>query len=430
MIKFEDAKAVGRRAAKWGADRIKDRQEATAFGKAHGKSHTFANSIVSSPDPPLSRLILMADWLGMSVEELLGESEAEDGEVGRICASKHLPEIAQKCSELFFDHSAATGDCEIDSRLKELDDFRYENPVVVLQRLLNALESLAAEQIPYVLNIASSCYRMTLDFGESAVCAAIAAKMSSQLKNRLARGDNLQRSVYLLNNLNMKALALRRNSQSREQFVEASAIAKVGETIVDRGYCLARQGCHQESLDCYLAAGKLDHLFEFRTRVTWRQCAAVCFESLGKLSEARVYCDAAVELTKDLPRGALLRNQTLWQMGRIEGASRNIEKAESLIFDAANNLVSAYPADAAIATLEMVAIYIQTGYSERSEGALDRLAQLDGKLANIPQISEALQNIVSLAKMHRLTIGAVAACAKSIRENRARYYRALAAHSK
>ena len=431
MKTLNEAKVEGRKIAKWAAERIKDRREASAFGEAHGMSHTFANSIIRSNDPQISRLILIADWLEMSLTELLEEAQAQESATGGLDLMRppRRPlDIVSRAAALLDDSSTvSSGDAFIASALEEIDSLRYENPFAAQMKLAAILDSLPGEQMPYALNVAASCYRMIQEFGKSALCANTAGLLAAKFKNRLAQGDHFQRWVYLLSDVSMKPLALKRNGDSREKFLEASAVGKVAETVVDRAYCLEQLGRIQDALDCYLAAGELDEHLSFRNRVTWRQAAAGRLTQLHKIRDARSFLAEALDLVNELDPSSLLRNQVLWQRGLIEASAQRVDTAERLMVEVATQLSKSHPADSLLALLDLAAIFLGAGQNTRCSRLLGSVKLIDKSIASIPPIRDAVLNLHSLVQLQRVTLAAIEECAGVIQANRARYYLSRAA---
>ena len=424
-MKMQEAEELGRKVARRAAEKIKARREATAFANKHGRSHMFVNSIAKSSDPQFSRLALMADWLGMSMAELLEEVEMEEGDSESLKPPKRPPKVVSVALEALGENVPRLGNVFISDDLKAIDSERYENPVRVLLKLEELAGSLSKDQIPYALNVAASCYRMLFEFNQCSVCTETARDIALRSENDLAVGECLQRSVFLLSNLKMSRLALRRNQGAREIYIDNGAFEKMAETLVDRGYCLFQTQNYEASLNSYLMAGKLDSMISTRHRTAWRQTAALCLVSLGDLESAKTLCAEALELAKD--SNPLLKGQALWAMGRIEGVGKNVDEAHRLFLAASSLMHNCSPADSVIATLELGTLLFRVGRFDDCSEVLEALSGYLEDFWNVVQVVEAIHNLVSLVKMRRLSIGAINACLGAVRNNRARLYWARAA---
>ena len=426
---LEEAIQRSRQAVKWAADRITTRREGSLFGRSVGKSRQHVHELRKSPDPPLSRALIMASWLGLSLEELLEESwdkhqrrPCVHDEIELLHRQRKKPRILTKAHHRLDTETIPEGDRPMRSRLARIDELRYRNPVIALDRLEMEIEDLPADQIAFALNIVSSCYRMLLDFSASSVCLRQSQEMANRTKNRIATGDNLQRWVYLLVEADYRSAALRRCRKATEIFIETGPIGKIGETLVDRGYCYYQLSQYKQAQACYERAGELAEHLTLRYDVAWRQGLAVTLSAMGKVHEARTVCHAANKIAES-SKDSLILGHGLRLLGRLEARLGHLRRSEDWLLSAAKLLDRHTPLDALLATLEIYRLHLELKSPPPTPRAVNQLAKFIDPLSDLPALCHHLEDLVALIRLRRLAIENLDAVTSAIVNSRPRFFR-------
>ena len=424
---IEGAEARAARVVERGAVKLTRRRQGVAFGKAARHSRQFLGDCRDAGDMKLSRAIFMADWLGMTLEELIDEAEqgeAADGEC--LKPPKKKPKILKMLARRDPGDTAAKGNVEISSELRHIDSLRYENPVRALNAVQRVLADLAPEQWPFALNVASSCYRMTFEFGASALCARSAQGMAERYGNDLALGNALQRWVYLLCDVGQYKKALAFNSESRDRFIAAGSARRLAESVIDQSFCLHKMGEYQRALHCTQTAAAFVDILSVRNNVTRLMTAAACYMNQGQVGSARKLCQDALQIAE--PHGnILLTTKTTWVLGMIEGSAGNPDLAEKLILPTIHKVMKHYPADAIVALLRLSVILLENHREERCSAILSQLTSFIEEFHGIAPIEEAIADLVALTLMRRITRQAVEGALRQIHSGRAEFFYARAA---
>lgn len=422
---LEDARTQARNVTRYGCEKVKRRQEASAFGEAHGKSHMFVNVIQKSKDPQLSRLILLADWLNVEVEDLLQEAEVASDDIW-LQEPRMIPPLVERAYSLLEDAGRiGSRAVRMAPGLQRIDEARYSNPAQAQAQLHQALESLPIEQAPYVLNIAASCCRMLLDLRSGACHARAGGELAKALDNPLAIGDNLQRWVYLHSNGGNRTTALRYNERSTQAFVEGGSRRKLAETLVDHGYCLYYLAEYERAVRAYRTAQEFSDCLSGRHNYAWMQGLATSHLALGAGELARDLALRAVRLAEG-GCNELIQGNSLWVLGRIEASLGSSEAAEAHCLRASARLKQHHPLDALLALLE-VYTFRQGDRSGVELNLLDRLAEFLPIFRDLPRVRTILQDLLATVHLQRLTRAGVQQVMRDLKACRPQYYRARAA---
>lgn len=340
-----------------------------------------------------------------------------------------LPELGRLVSRLYPRAAEGTGG-DMGEKLEELDELRYINPLTALNRLQELVPELDRSRLVYALNVAGSCHRMLLEFKESAGCAEMARSLAMEQGHRLAHGDNLQRWIYLLANLGRYDRALQLNVQALDLFIESGSRRKIGEAIVDRGYCLYYLDQFEASMRCYESA-----LGSFREDLTPRYLfAAAQGRAMGLLKKddlalARSAAWEAVVLARS-SGSTLFLGQGIWLQGKIE-AKHGGDQAEMkrFFYEAVGYLLESSPQDAALALLDLAKTQVEQGLPEKATETLEGLAEHNlFEMIDVRQVRTALMQLLALVRLRRpLTVNRLSECSQTIEANRVRIFRAHAA---
>lgn len=425
MLTSDDAKEMARQTFRRAGKRIKERQEATAFAEHYGKSHMFVNNIMNSADPALSNLFRMASWLDVEVEELLREPET-GGNDAWLSEPPVSPPLVERAQELFDQGASPFGRViAMDPHLEAIDEYRYSNPATARQQLHEVLETLPREQIPYALNVAASCSRMMLDLRDGACHARYGGDLAAALGNPLAIGDNLQRWVYLHGNANNRLTALKYNKRSTEVLIEGGSKRKLAETIIDRGHCLYYLDEFERSERVYRSARAFSDCLSTRHSIAAMQGVAMSRLARGDREGAREDAVAA-ERAAGRADNELLHGNCLWLLGHIEALSGHLDAAERYYLVVAERLQRDHPLDALLALLEIYSFNERIVASPRTDHHA-RVAAFVDVFADFPKIRAALQHLLALLRLKRLTKVELQRLLADLHACRPQYYAARAA---
>lgn len=300
-MNLQEAREQARLVVEFSVSELKARAGSqTTFSNTAGKSRNYPNDLLRAKDIVLSRLILLADTLGMTVSDLLDEAlrqrvASHDAWCLEIRGTK-VPQMV----ELALSHYPKADDdpsaFEMPTNLELLDDLRFQNPASVLDKLGDSLPSLKRQQIAYALSIAASCYRVLEEKDNAARCAGLAESMAIACGNQRARGDALQRLVVLFADLEYWTVALAKTERALLLFTELDDRRKIGEALIDRANCYLNLKNFQKALNVFSAS---EMYFEYLTdRYTFGLLngAGWCYLELGSLEQATLCGQKAVQI--------------------------------------------------------------------------------------------------------------------------------------
>lgn len=370
-------------------------------------------------DLRLARFVEICQALGVSPASILRIP-------GEPVMTAPLPAITKKDRELqpveLAAKDAMTRDCvleplDFDRRIEDIDDLRYTSPAKALREIEQLAEIAGAPQVPYVLAVAVSCYRMLAKETYASRCIIQAREAAEFLGDRFAIGELYQRSVYHLDSFGFPTLALECAERATNIYATLDHRQKVGESIIDQGFCYFQLGMFEKCIETNECGGKYHQDLKLRHRFTRLHGIARAYFQLGELNEALKYVIAARVETEG-SSDVYLRAKALWTEGAALGC-RGVPKIE----DAIELLQDTLPIEAALASLDLCRIYLEFKDFVEAHKIAKGMTVFMQPFHHVPVVTKALLELILIGTAAQgLTLTQVARVRKIIQKSRSRYF--------
>ena len=275
-------------------------------------------------------------------------------------------------------------------RLAEFEAELQERPRQTRVAIGKALDRATREELPQLLGLYGSCYRVESDIDRAGVVLGHAREMARRVRLPAAEADILIRMAYVDLERNRPLEAIRKAEDS--VILSARIDDREGEGIgfLTMGILRHYSKSYQESLDDFEAALKRSTIP--RQRFSIYQCSAACLIELNREADARCAVESAREISSRVE--TWLQGKLSWVEARLtDGAERLAH-----LMAARNALSSKRPADCALVTVEVIEEALALKRYDLAEQEAMRLCTLTEKTGS-PRVERAMRQLINRRTM-------------------------------
>lgn len=267
------------------------------------------------------------------------------------------PELVSVAQERFREQIPGTGVGR--ALLESLDERRRTQPEEALKLALMAVEHVELELLPMLCGVIGSALRLLLRLDDAAHWLQLGLRETAHSGDILNHGHLLRRYSYVL--------------AERADFLGAAETAEKATLLllrggdetgsakgwVEQGMWLLYLNQTDGSRSCLELSLRLLPDSEHRYRCTSRHCLALVAQKQGNL-ETALQC---IQIAAAEAPGSEEREKAkfLWLAAKIQADLGEVEDAISTLSEAIRILHRLHPGEAALATCDLVAIYLQAG---------------------------------------------------------------------
>jgi tetratricopeptide (TPR) repeat protein len=293
--------------------------------------------------------------------------------------------------------------------LAEFDAALQANPRQTRIALGQAVDHATRAELPQLLCLCGSCYRVETDLDHADVVLGHAREMTRKVDLPAIEADSLIRMAYV---------DLERNRLHRAMGKAHEAIAisariddREGEGIgfLTTGFFRYYSKEYEASLKDFEAALKRSTIP--RQRFSIHQCSALCLIELDRETEARAAIQHARALSSKVE--TWLRGKLSWVEAGLAGGTERLAHLTA----ARNALSPRRPADCALVTIELIEEALALARYDLAEQEALRLCTLTEKTGS-PRVERAIFKLIH--RRTRLTPELVATIRKTVEEAQAR----------
>ena len=397
--------------AKWGHGAVRQLERQLKFSDGWWKKHREPDRTIS-----LENTFRVLKEIGRHPREFFAEFPDQDT-FRPIPTPEFSPPPIVKASQLHFSSGLGESDDAQCSALKKIENERFHDPLHTLSILEDEVAKLPHGQIPYLLCIAASCFRLVLEYDKAEICLDAAERMAGN--KAVVRGHILQRWTYLLANMGYHDLALSRAEKSTILFSGIGNWSKVGESLVDRGWCHLVSKSFRDSLELYYSAWSLEEHLNKPNRISCLHGISSSLVRLGRPLEAQKYCLLSIEQFRNYDPFILGKSNYL--AGIIEKALGNTRKSTDYFLASIKALSSSFPIDATIVSLDLAVTYLHLHELESARELISSISDQIRYFESVPQIRDLLLDLMATVALRRnLDLEKIKRLQKRIEKDRAR----------
>ncbi len=386
-----------------------------------GESKSFFHHRMAAGDLRVSQLARIVQAVGARVRLPLGNSaqmpKRED--LLALSSRKRRPTAIEQAAEAALCRDApGYSPADLVAQLDRVNDLRWESPVEALEVVRSCLETAAPHQVPDLLGAAAACFRLLHRFADAARCIARGHECALAGGNRLAQGNLLQKSVYLYNSMGAPEVALEFARDELLLFTRLGNPRKIGEALIDLGFCWYQLKNFEESLLANQDAGAYASEMTLKNRATRLQGVSRALHQLGRSEEALEHIRLAIAAAQGCPNPCF-KASLLWAEGLALGSAGvpQLQQAVQLQTDR-------MPIDAALAAIELARAHLNAGQTHEAYRVAREMTVFVQPFHRVLAAAKALRHLILIGKSgHGLTLQTLAAAERAIEESRACYYR-------
>lgn len=267
------------------------------------------------------------------------------------------PPIVEKAWDRVIQEQEAPGVGE--SFLEALDDQRYHQPAEVVQMAESALPLVETSQVPRLLGILGSAYRVRLRLQEAAHIFSGAIGIAQLQNNQREVGNLLRRFSYVEQDHGHYAQALAMTERATLILFRENDQLGLAKAAVEQGLCHYYLGGHEDAAKCFDAA-----LERLPTTASRYRCAAL--QTLGLIQEGLGDFKAALSSLERAERssGKLGRRHQAklrWLNARIQAQIGETGLAIEILWQVIETFHSEHFGEAALATCDLVQVQLRRG---------------------------------------------------------------------
>ncbi|MCB1036958.1 MAG: hypothetical protein KDD47_24235, partial [Acidobacteria bacterium] len=276
--------------------------------------------------------------------------------------------------------------------LEALDRKREEDPDAAEAEALWAVGHLPRKLLPHLLGVGGSTYKLQMRQRAAYHALHFGLTLAREAAAPLQAADLLQRLGYVVSAEEDYQRALELAEQAAWIYLRHGQTAGVGKALVDQGIWLHYLGRTQEAIPTQEAALELLPAGPGRNRCAAHQCLAQFHFSLGRLEPALAHIEQAEALKDAL--GLLSRAKIVWLKAGILEAQGKVSLAESQLLQAIESLSRINPVDTALATCDLVALYLRQRRPTRAWEATRSMLPLLEPLRHHKVVSSAIAELL------------------------------------
>ncbi len=299
----------------------------------------------------------------------------------RIAPDVRPPRIVTAAWKRLRDDGPGLGE----ERMAELAAAVQAEPKKTRVALARELPSASREELPRLLGLYASAYRVESDLTRAELVLRQAREIARALELREAEPDLLIRMAYVALEREQVHDALRWAKEATLGHVRCGDQEGQGRGFRTLGMLRYYMGEHREAL--YEVETALAQLTNPLHRLASHQLAGLCHAGMGALDEALRQVAAARALATDAPRWML--GKLTWLEARLERAPTNLD----LLQLAKEDLRPSRPADCALLTIELIGEALEVGQEALVEQEVTGLCALLERDLN-PRIEQAIARLV------------------------------------
>ncbi len=245
--------------------------------------------------------------------------------------------------------------------LGALDDLRYENPCVALQRLLEP-EWIPPRFAAAYLGVCGSTLRMLVQLEDARRCLRVAEYLASRDGDSTMEARLLQRQAAVLAVAGHFEVALEMAERATGIYDCLGDTLGLSKAIHDQGHYLFHLAEYKRAIIAHRRA--LRYLDDPVYRIAALHALGFCYYEVGDLSSAMRYLDRAQGRLEAAPSSFL--GNILWLKGTIQVDLGRFREAEKSLVAAVAVLKRVDPVDAALLALQVVRVQLLQGEGTRA----------------------------------------------------------------
>ncbi len=301
-----------------------------------------------------------------------------------------------------------------EQRLAELESLVQTRPKQARTALARQMRDASREQVPRVLGLCASAYRVQSDLPRAELVLREAYEIARSAELRAAEPELLIRMAYVALERERPVHALKSAQEATFGFTRLSDREGQGRGLQTAGIMRYYLGDFREALFDIQAA--MAHLSDPRQLMAFHQIAAYCFAALDLEGDACREAAAARALADGAPE---------WMQGKLSWLEADLARGSARLDHlrrAKAALWPGRPADCALVTIELIAQALAVGDESLAEQAALGLCALVERTSS-PRIEKAILRLVR--NQGRLTPDLVAEIRRSLERSRERRLAAL-----
>ena len=362
--------------------------------RALGRSVGWWQRRVESGDLNLSQLLAVLGKLGLNPSRYLKMALDDGQELDLDLPRGKPPRIVGKAW-----NRIAAGNAGDLGRgyLDEIDRLRYDAPRLALERAEAIIDHVPLEDLPLLLGIAGSAYRLwdiRLDEAEHAIRAGI--KIALERRDQRSYAELLQRLSYVISDRADFAGALQLTERAMIIHVVNGEMSGVGKSLVDQGLCLSKLGRMREAIHAQEAALKYLPSEQNAYRFAAVQSLALYYLRSGDVEKACELAKQAEGLVAGLAASA--RAKLCWLKAEICTNLKEYDQAERYLKAAIDIFSSIHYGETALATTDLIRIQLLRGYPRAAYTTAQTMYQLVEPLRGNPIVAAAVSDLLRVGQ--------------------------------
>ena len=367
-----------------------------AMHRALGAGKNWWNQRKASREISAGQMFLVLEHLGIDPARFVRDLRGTPGGLALEQPQGEAPEVVRLAWE------RCTGGTPGDmgrGYLEELDRLRYRQPEEAVARATEVVRHVELEQLPLLLGVAGSAYRLweiQLDAAQHAIQAGIEIARSQD--NSPAVGDLLQRLAYVVGDRGQFQEALEIVQQASLIHLVDQNLEAVGKTLVDQGMFLFYLEEYPESIRRNEAALHYLPGESKKNRFSALQTLGLACQKLEDLEQATTFASRAETLLQDLDLGPWPRAKLLWLQAEISTARGHLAEAEKSLQEVVTIFSDIHPGETALATAWLVRVQLMAGRRQDACQTARTMYRLVEPLRKNPIVSAALADLLRVGE--------------------------------
>ncbi len=369
------------------------------------------------------QLALATEALGLLPVGLGGTAETDCARRALVpplrARDRHLAALEQAAMARVAQGGSGLDPEVLTARLEQVDELRFESPQSALQVLVDTCaERLTADQAAHVLAAATACFRMLHRYNLAARSLHLGRQIAAQTGDRWALGVLFQKAVYLYDSLGAPEVSLGFAKEALTIFAELDLRRKIGEALIDQGFCWKKLKELETCLRVLDAAGSYALDLTVSYRATRLQIKSVALTELGRHAEALEHLRLAAREARNSPN-LWIQAKLCWAEGRALGSAGvpQLQEAVRLLMDR-------IPVDAALASVDLAKVYLHSGQAAQAHQVALGMTVFMQPFHRVPAAARAIRDLVLIGRASRgLTLRELEKAERVLSESRSAYYR-------
>lgn len=372
--------------------RSRGRGAIRAVERAAGYSEGWWQHRSASGDISIQQLLKVLSHLGLDPVGFVRGTLGRHDELELNQPHGQPPPIVQRALNRYESGEEGTG---IGHKfINTLDERRYHEPKEVIHQAHWAVDHVELDLFPAFLGVVGSAWRLLMQFNAADHSIQAGITIATRQGSHHTVGQLLQRLSYIVADQGSRTEALRLSEKAAVLFLRSGHLEDVGKAVVDQGIWLHYLNRFDESIETHKSALNQLAPSAHRNRCTAFQYLGLNHRELAQPDQALRYLEKAEQVATDAGIGAWATSKLMWLRARIYSDIGNLSQAEELLLAIVDNFRSLHLGETALATCELVQVYLKLHRPEDAYLAATSMRALVEPLKTNKIISAAIGDLL------------------------------------